>query len=324
MLRIGIIGVGHLGKIHLKLIKELPAFELVGFYDHDDENSEFAVRELGVKRFSSFQELADQVDAIDIVTPALSHFEYASKSLRMSKHVFIEKPITYSTKEAKTLVSLAEEANVKVQIGHVERFNPAFIAALPFISHPMFIETKRLANYNPRGMDVSVAVDVMIHDIDIILSLIKSPIKRVSSVGAAVIGKTADMINARLEFANGAVANLSASRIAMKNVRETVIFQNDSYINIDFLNKTTQIIRHKAAGSPMEGKDFAMELASGQDGNILQFITPPIISSNAIKSELEQFASAIENDTPTPVTIEAGYEALNIANKINEILRLRS
>src|ERR1017187_3070722 len=189
MLKIGVIGAGYLGKVHLKLLKEIKEYELVGFYDHDELNSLLVEKEFGVKSFKNFEELAALVDLIDIVTPATSHYDYANASLRMSKHIFVEKPLTFSTDDARVLVALASEANVKVQVGHVERFNPAFLAAKPFINHPLFIETQRLAQYNPRGMDVSVVMDVMIHDIDIVLNIVKSPVKRISASGAAVIGK---------------------------------------------------------------------------------------------------------------------------------------
>ena len=262
MIKIGVVGVGNLGKVHLKLLKEIPQFELVGFYDHHDMNSEVAEKDFGAKRYLTFDELMEAVEAIVIVTPASSHYEYAAKSIRKSKHVFIEKPITLSTEEAKKLVSLANEANIKGQVGQVERFNPAYVAALPFIKRPIFIECHRLAQFNPRGMDVSVVLDVMIHDIDLVLNLIQSPVKRISATGIAVIGSIPDMANARIEFDNGAMANITASRIASNNKREMQIFQSDSYLNIDFLNKKTEIIHLINHSKPLDGNEYNTELIS--------------------------------------------------------------
>jgi|ERR1035437_386590 predicted dehydrogenase len=324
MIRIGVIGVGHLGKVHLKLLKEIPQFELVGFYDHDKQHSELAEKDFGVKSYPSFDELVNDVDAIDIVTPASSHYEYATKSIRKSKHIFIEKPITLSSDEAKKLVSLSHEGNIKGQVGHVERFNPAFVASKPYIKHPLFIECQRLAQFNPRGMDVSVVLDVMIHDIDLVLSMINSPVKRISATGIAVIGKTPDIANARIEFDNGSVANITSSRIAANNKREMQIFQSDSYITIDFLNKKSEVISLINHEKPLDGNEFNTELLNRISKDILKFETPSIIESNAIKTELECFADAILTNGSTPVTIEDGYYALNIANKINDKIKLTS
>jgi len=324
MIKIGVIGVGHLGKVHVKLLKEIPEFELVGFYDHDELNSSVVVNDYGVKRYPSFEELVNDVDAIDIVTPASSHYEYASKSIRKSKHVFIEKPISLSSEDAKKLVSLSNEANIKGQVGQVERFNPAFIAAKPFIKHPLFIECQRLAQFNTRGMDVSVVLDVMIHDIDLVLSLINSPVKRIHANGMAVIDKVSDVANARIEFDNGSVANITASRIAMNNKREMQIFQTDSYVNIDFLNRKTEVISLLNHHKPINGSEYNTELMSKTGKNILKFESPMILETNALKTELELFADAIINNGSTPVTIEDGHYALNIANKINDKIKITS
>ncbi|MGB0918173.1 MAG: Gfo/Idh/MocA family protein, partial [Flavobacteriales bacterium] len=219
-LKVGVLGAGHLGKIHLKLLSETEGYNLVGFYDPDPDQASFTKQEFGIEAFSSIEALIDAVDVVDVVTPTLSHYECASVALRKSKHVFIEKPVTNTPEEAESLMKLAHEANVKVQIGHVERFNPAFIASKPFINQPMFIESHRLAQFNPRGTDVPVVMDLMIHDIDIVLSIVKSPVKRISASGVAVVSSTPDIANARIEFANGCVANLTASRISLKNMRK--------------------------------------------------------------------------------------------------------
>ena len=214
MLKVGVLGAGHLGKIHIRLLLELnDKFEFVGFYDPSDNNAAAAIESYNIKRFETIDELLDAVDCVDIVTPTISHFDCASKALRKSKHVFIEKPVTETVEEAKILSDLAHEAGVKVQVGHVERFNPAFQAAVPFLNNPMFIETHRLAQFNPRGTDVPVVLDLMIHDLDAILSVVKSGVKRISASGVSVVSDTPDIANARIEFDNGCVANLTASRI---------------------------------------------------------------------------------------------------------------
>jgi predicted dehydrogenase len=245
MIRIGVLGAGHLGKIHIKLLKEIPQFDLIGFFDPDDENAAKVIAEFGINRYDSVDSLLEEVDAVDIVTPTITHYSCAAKALKKSKHIFIEKPITNTIKEAKALIDLAREANVKVQVGHVERFNPAFTAALPYCSNPMFIETHRLAQFNPRGTDVSVVLDLMIHDLDIILSVVNANVKKISASGVAVVSDTPDIANARLEFDNGCVANLTASRISMKNMRKTRFFQKDAYISVDFLEKEANIVRLK-------------------------------------------------------------------------------
>ena len=226
MLKVGVLGAGHLGKIHLKLLKELKKdYEVIGFYDPDRENAKKVNREFRVKAFKKIEDLISESEVINIVTPTLSHFDCAIQAIKAHKHVFIEKPITNTTEEAETLMKLSREAGVKVQVGHVERFNPAFTAAQPYCNHPMFIEAHRLAEFNPRGTDVPVVLDLMIHDIDIILSIAKSNIKKISASGVSVVSDTPDIANARIEFDNGCVANITASRMSLKNMRKTRIFQ---------------------------------------------------------------------------------------------------
>lgn len=245
MLKIGVLGAGHLGKIHIKCILESKKLELVGFYDPDIENANKVKAEFGIRYFENIDDIIKETDVIDIVTPTISHFDCATKALKGFKHVFIEKPVVTTPEEAKQLIALANEAEVKVQVGHVERFNPAFTAAKPFIDKPMFIETHRLAQFNPRGTDVPVILDLMIHDIDIVLSVVQSNIRKINASGVPVVSDTPDIANARLEFDNGCVANLTASRISMKNMRKTRFFQSDAYIAVDFLNKTAEILRMK-------------------------------------------------------------------------------
>ena len=324
MLKIGVLGAGHLGKIHIKCIKQIESYNPVGFYDPDKSIAVQVENEFEIKRFQSIDELIDMVDVVDIVTPTISHFDCALKSLKKSKHVFIEKPVVTTPDEAKQLIELTKEANVKVQVGHVERFNPAFIAALPFFTQPLFIETHRLAQFNPRGTDVPVILDLMIHDIDIVLSVVKSNIKKISASGVPIVSDTPDIANARLEFDNGCVANLTASRISMKNMRKSRFFQNDAYISVDFLEKETEIIRLKDIDKDKIIDPFAMIIDLGKDKGAKQifFDKPEIKEINAIKTELESFLEAIiYNKTPL-VTINDGYNALNIAFKIIEKLNI--
>lgn len=322
-LKIGVLGAGHLGKIHLKLITETKGFELVGFYDPDKEQVKVAEERFGIKSFSSVDELIDAVDAVDIVTPTLSHFDCASKALRKSKHVFIEKPVTNTLEEAEALMKLAMEANVKVQVGHVERFNPAFIASKPYLQNPMFIESHRLAQFNPRGTDVPVIMDLMIHDLDIILNIVNSSVKRISASGVAVVSPTPDIANARIEFANGCVANVTASRISLKNMRKTRIFQHDAYVAIDFLKKKTEVVRLDKGDTEPNANDLFIELPDNKKRKI-NFEFPFIQETNAIQEELKAFRQCILDNSQPAVTIQDGYNALQIAHQIVSKLQLSS
>ncbi|MEI7491646.1 MAG: Gfo/Idh/MocA family oxidoreductase [Bacteroidota bacterium] len=316
MLKIGVLGAGHLGKIHIKCIKEIPEFNLCGFYDPDMVIAQKVEQEFGVPKFASLDELVDAVDVVDIVTPTISHFDCASKSLLKSRHVFIEKPVVTTLEQARELIKIASEAKVKVQVGHVERFNPAFLAAEPYFSGPMFIEGHRLSQFNPRGTDVPVILDLMIHDIDIILSVVKSGIRSISASGVAVVSDTPDIANARIEFENGCVANLTASRISVKNMRKSRFFQRDAYISIDFLKKEMEVIRIEEPGNTSSGFGMPLDLGPGKGIRQISFIKPEVKPNNAIKTELESFCSAIVNNTVPPVTIEDGYRALEVAYMI--------
>ena len=322
MIKIGVLGAGHLGKIHIRLLKEIDKFEVIGFYDSDQSVAETVEKEFGIKRFETIESLLDQVDAVDIVTPTISHFKCASKSIKRSKHIFIEKPVSNTIEEAKTLIGLAKEADVLVQVGHVERFNPAFIAGRDFCSNPMFIETHRLAQFNPRGTDVSVVLDLMIHDIDIILSIVKSNIKRISASGVAVISDSPDIANARIEFDNGCVANLTASRISMKNMRKSRFFQQNAYVSVDFLDKKVEVIRLMKVEGDTDPLAVTIELGNGKGEKQIYFESPAILPSNAIKMELEAFADSIISNTTPLVSIDDGYKALDVAYKIIEKMKV--
>ncbi|HNW89103.1 MAG TPA: Gfo/Idh/MocA family oxidoreductase [Bacteroidales bacterium] len=324
MLTIGVLGAGHLGKIHIKCLKQIEQINIIGFYDQDPAVAKEVEAEFGIKAFSSIDELIAKVEVVDIVTPTLSHFVCASKAMKSAKHVFIEKPLVTTLEEAKQLIAISNEARVKVQVGHVERFNPAYIAAFPFIQQPLFIETHRLALFNPRGTDVPVILDLMIHDIDIVLSFVKSNIKKISASGVSIVSETPDIANARLEFDNGCVANLTASRISMKNMRKTRIFQHDAYISIDFFKQYTEIIRLKNIidEDNIGPLDMIIDLGEGKGKKQIFFEKPEIVPINAIKTELETFFNSIENNTETPVNIIDGSKALDIAYKIIEKINI--
>lgn len=315
MLKIGVLGAGHLGKIHLRLLNQSSKYELVGFYDPNSENAQKVSQEFGYKKFDSIEELIDNVEVVDIVTPTLSHYDCAVMAIKKGKHIFLEKPISNTVAEAEHIISLAKEYNVKGQVGHVERFNPAFIAVKDKINNPMFIETHRLAEFNPRGTDVPVVLDLMIHDIDAILSVIKSKVKEVHASGVSVISDSPDIANARIEFENGCVANVTSSRISMKNMRKARFFQKDAYISVDYLDKICEVVKMKDAPEVPGDFDMILQNAEGVRKQIY-FDNPEVSPNNAILDELETFADAINNNTTPIVTLEDGTEALRIAYRI--------
>jgi len=317
MLKVGVLGAGHLGKIHLRLLNESTKYTLVGFYDPDVIHSKKVADEFGYAHFDNINTLIDAVDVIDIVTPTLSHFDCAKKAIEKGKHIFIEKPITNTLKEAEDLLKLEAEYNIKGQVGHVERFNPAFIAVKDKIANPMFIETHRLAEFNPRGTDVPVVLDLMIHDIDAILSVVNSPVKQINASGVSVISNSPDIANARIEFENGCVANLTASRISLKNMRKSRFFQKDAYISVDFLEKKVEVVKMKDAPEVPGDFDMILQNAEGVKKQIY-FENPTIDENNAILDELETFAYAIENNTTPIVSLKQGTEALRVALQIIE------
>ncbi len=315
MLKIGVLGAGHLGKIHLKLLSQSLKYELVGFYDPLKENAQKVTQKFGYHSFNTITELINAVDVVDIVTPTLSHFDCAKEAIINGKYIFIEKPVTTTVKEAEILRNLLKEHNLKGQVGHVERFNPAFKAVKSFIKNPMFIESHRLAEFNPRGTDVPVVLDLMIHDIDIILSVVNSPIKHISASGVAVISDAPDIANARLEFENGCVANLTASRISLKNMRKSRFFQKDAYISVDFLTKKSEVVRMHDV--PEQPDEFAMILQNAEGvKKQIYFENPEIKDNNAILEELETFANAIKNNTRPIVSFADGTKALQVAQQI--------
>jgi predicted dehydrogenase len=315
MLKVGVFGVGHLGKFHLNNWKEINDVEIVGFYDPNDTNAEVVTNQYQIKRYQSIDKLLNASDAVDIVAPTTSHYDLCKAAILKSKHLFVEKPMTNTMDEAKELIKLAREANIKFQVGHVERFNPAFLALKDQEIAPMFIEVHRLAQFNPRGTDVSVILDLMIHDIDIILKVVDSNVKSVSANGVAVMSNTPDIANVRIEFDNGCVANLTSSRISVKKMRKMRLFQKNAYISIDFLEKKTEIA--KLTDKP--NKDaFTFDIETTQGKKTVSLYNPKIVENNAIKMELESFADAIKNNTNTPVTEIDGFRAMEVAHQILE------
>ena len=315
MLKVGVLGAGHLGKIHLKLLDQSSKYDLIGFYDPDIANGQRVEKEFDYKYFEQLDDLIDSVDVVDIVTPTFSHYNCAIKAISKGKHIFIEKPITNTLEEAEHIRLLVSENNLRGQVGHVERFNPAFKAIRSEIKNPMFIECHRLAEFNPRGTDVPVVLDLMIHDIDIILSVVQSPVLSIQANGVSVISENPDIANARIEFENGCIANLTASRISLKNMRKSRFFQKDAYISVDFLEKKTEVVKMKNAPKNPGDFDMILQNAEGQKKQIY-FENPNIVPNNAILDELETFAEAIKNNTKPIVTLRDGANALKVAHQI--------
>lgn len=315
MLKIGVIGAGHLGKFHLNNWGEIEGVQIIGFCDTDDANAKLVSEKYNIPRYTETEKLIDACDALDIVAPTSFHFELCEAAIKKGKHVFVEKPLANTMDEARTLVKLAKEANIKFQVGHVERFNPAFLSLKEYNLSPMFIEVHRLAQFNPRGTDVSVILDLMIHDIDIILSLVKSSVNYISANGVAVMSDTPDIANVRIEFDNGCVANLTSSRISMKKMRKMRVFQKDAYIGIDFLEKKTEIIK---LNTPDDKNVFTFDIETNSGKKTVAIASPNIPEVNAIKMELEEFRDAILNNTDTPVSVVDGFRAMDVAHQILE------
>ncbi|MEL7220260.1 MAG: Gfo/Idh/MocA family oxidoreductase [Bacteroidota bacterium] len=317
MLKIGVLGTGHLGKIHLKCIGlASESYELLGFFDPNPAVAQQVAADYNTTAFPDMESLIAAVDVVDIVTPTTTHFELAKAVIAAGKHLFIEKPITHTLEEAKILVQLAAEKKVKIQVGHVERFNPAVLALGDMAIAPMFIEAHRLAVFNPRGTDVSVVLDLMIHDLDIILSMVNSHVKEVHASGVAVVSDTVDIANARIVFENTCVANLTASRISMKQMRKIRLFQRDAYISLDLLEKEAQVIRlyDTDVQPPAEGQHFELDTQSGK--KTIHLDMPKIEPVNSIKLELETFAESIVQDHRPRVNGEDGMRALELAYQI--------
>ncbi|MFN2458888.1 MAG: Gfo/Idh/MocA family protein [Chitinophagaceae bacterium] len=313
MLRVGVFGTGHLGKFHLNNWKEIEDVKLAGFFDPDDNVAEVVKKTYELERFTDEDALIRACDIVDVVAPTNVHFAICEKAIKRGKHVFVEKPMANTMKEAFKLVKLVQESNVKLQVGHVERFNPAFLAVKDLDLNPMFIEVHRLAQFDPRGTEVSVILDLMIHDIDIVLSLVKSDVKNIAASGVAVITDTPDIANVRIEFNNGCVANLTSSRISMKKMRKMRLFQKDAYTAIDFLNKKTEVIRLKESE---DENAFVFDIDTPHGTRTIAIVNPHIPEVNAIKIELQEFVKAIKNNTPPVVNEIDGLKAMEVAHHI--------
>ena len=320
MLKVAVFGAGHLGKYHLNNWLEIKGVELVGFFDPDDHNATAVEEKYGIRRYTDAASLMDDCDAVDIIAPTTSHFQLCEAALRKGKHVFVEKPLANTMTEARELLKLAKESSVKFQVGHVERFNPAFLAVKDIGLQPMFIEVHRLAQFNPRGTDVSVILDLMIHDIDIILHLVKSSVSNISANGVAVMSDTPDIANVRIEFDNGCVANLTSSRISMKKMRKLRLFQKDAYIGIDMLDKKTEIIRLDAPG---DKNVFSFDIETNNGKKTIAIANPVIEDVNAIRMELDAFKNSILSNTTTAVTVLDGFRAMEVAHQILDKINQR-
>lgn len=315
MLKLGIFGVGHLGKFHLNNWKQIPDIEIVGFFDPNNDNAKAVEAEYGLKRYMNEAALIQASDIIDVVTPTHLHFPVCEMAIKMGKHVFVEKPMANTIEEGKAIMEMVKESGVKLQVGHVERFNPAFTALKDITLNPSFIEVHRLAQFNPRGTEVSVILDLMIHDIDIILSIVKSGVKNISASGVSVLTDTPDIANVRIEFNNGCVANLTSSRISMKKMRKIRLFQKDAYIGIDFLEKNTEIIKLK---KPDEEDAFSFDIETHQGTKTISIANPVVENGNAILAELTSFVNAIQKDEHTVVSEIDGFLAMEVAHQILE------
>ncbi|MBI5538704.1 MAG: Gfo/Idh/MocA family oxidoreductase [Bacteroidia bacterium] len=311
MRRIGIVGVGHFGKFHVKELIKIHEFDLIGFYDINPETSKTIQTEFGIKPFTSYEALLDEIDIIDIAVPTNMHFNCATEAIKKQKHVFIEKPVTITVEDAQNLIKLAEEASVKVQVGHIERFNPAFKAALPLIFNPSYIEIHRLQTMNDHAYDESIILKLMIHDIDIVISTINSNIKKINATGVKLINGITSIANARLEFDNGCVANITSSIVSPKNIIEYKIFQKEKYIFIDFLNRKAEVSIFKEDKTNKEQvlKDIHIESSEK-------------LNSNSLKEEFISFFNCINNNFKPSVTLDDGFKALKVANEIIEKIKL--
>ncbi|HEY3251976.1 MAG TPA: Gfo/Idh/MocA family oxidoreductase [Ignavibacteria bacterium] len=321
-LNIGLAGCGHLGNVHARLLSEIASSDtnisFAGVYDIETAKSNGAANKYNVKAFDTLEKLLSKIDTLIIVTSTPSHYETAKEALKKNINLFIEKPVTSSLKEAGTLIDLAKKTNVKIQVGHVERFNPALTSLGSYKLKPMFIESHRLAQFNPRGTDVSVIQDLMIHDIDIILNLVKSPIEKIDANGVSVISNNIDIANARLTFSNGCVANVTSSRISLKKMRKMRIFQPNAYISIDFLNNKSEVFKLVELNTESKGLTYPVS-----DTKKIIYEEPPIDTENInpIKNELETFFNSILEDKPVKVTLEEGKQAVEVADRIMKIIK---
>lgn len=316
-IKTAVIGTGHLGKLHTKLLREVENCEFVGIYDKDVEKAKEVGKEFGINSFESLDDLLSKVNAVSIVATTSAHYELCKKALEKGIHVFVEKPITAQIWEGEEIVKLAAANKLKLQVGHIERFNPALLSVEKYNLNPMFVQSDRLSQFNPRGTDVAVVLDLMIHDIDIILSLVKSEVKNVSASGIAVVSGNIDIANTRIEFENGAVANVTASRISQKRMRKMRMFQREGYISVDFMAGSAEIYRLVEPGQEFKENYISIgEMGIGENKKTFVYGQPQVKEVNALKHELQLFINAVANDEKPVVSGEDGLKALRVADII--------
>ncbi len=318
--KIGVVGVGHLGYHHVKHLATRTDAYLSGITDIDDDRAVGVSQEFGCNNFDSLEEMLENVDALSIVTPTPTHAEIAAKCISSGKHVFIEKPITKTVAEADELINMAKEQNVLIQVGHIERLNPALIPLRELDLNPKFIEVQRLAPYTVRGTDVPVVLDLMIHDIDIILSLVEYPVKNIRASGVSILSDSVDIANARLRFENGTVANITSSRIARNKIRKIKVFQKEMYATIDLLLGLTEVYR--VLDEDQDNPDAIESAALDAYGNHKKIVyeKPDVNQFDALERELANFISAVNGDESPIVDGSSGREALDVATKIHEMI----
>jgi predicted dehydrogenase len=315
--RVGVVGAGSLGFHHIRILRDLPGVRFAGFFESKPERSAEVSKELGVTGHPTLESLLEASDAVIIVVPTSGHFAAATAAISRGRHVFIEKPITTTLEEADSLLELARQKGVMVQIGHIERFNQAVRAALPYVSKPRFIDSERLAPFSPRGSDVAVVLDLMIHDIDLLLTLVGSGAKSISAVGVPVLTPMLDIANARVTFTSGAVANITSSRISRERKRKIRIFQQSGYLSLDLAAGTGEFFRLKSDIDPL-----AIRAAPADITAFVDRIKLEAPAGEPLKLELESFVAALKGESPVVVTGEEGRLALGVALQIVKEIEL--
>ena len=315
--RVGVVGAGSLGFHHIRILRDLSGVQLSGFVETRRDRAQQVESELGVKAHPSLDSLLDASDAVIVVVPTPAHFAVASAAIGNGKHVFIEKPITTTLEEADALLELAREKGVIVQIGHIERFNQAVRAALPYVNKPRFIDSERLAPFSPRGSDVAVVLDLMIHDIDLLLTLVGTDAKEISAVGVPVLTPMLDIANARVTFTSGAVANITSSRISREKKRKIRIFQQSGYLSLDLASGSGEFFRLRSDIDPL-----SMRAGPADITDFVDRIKLDAPAGEPLKLELESFTAALRGDGPVVVTGEEGRLALGVALRIVKEIEL--
>jgi predicted dehydrogenase len=317
--KIGVIGIGHLGSKHVEQLLKVSDAEIVGIYDIDIQRCQLIAKKYELEYFPSYGKLLEESGAVSIVTPTKYHHEHALQALAADKHVFVEKPITQNLEQADELISMSRKKKKIIQVGHIERFNPAIIALDKIKIDPLFIESHRLASFDVRGTDVAVVMDLMVHDIDLILSFVKSPVQDVDASGVSIVSTNEDIANCRLKFENGCIANVTASRISAKKMRKMRFFQPNAYISIDFLEGITEMyyVQKKGQEIPETGLAFSLgKIEMGDEKKDIHYARLAKKDINPLNYELQLFCQSIINDTEPAVTAEDGRRAIKIANMI--------